>query len=211
MQRTRDKVKLHRQALGREPLIAVVLLAEDDRSMSPHLIYETLSLSHVEELATLLLNEKVYQHLGRSPPSLDRYRVSIERAIAGPPADRSNETWINYVVRDATVGQLAGRLEATIHAPVAEVAFLYGPAFWGRGYATRGLLWLHEHLLSRPTKLELWATTVPANERCQALLRRCGYSPVEITSAPHLISYDPGDLVFRGPCSAEQRNPADSR
>ena len=82
------------------------------------------------------------------------------------------------------------------------MAFLYGPAYWGRGYATRGLLWLHELLFSHPTQLQLWATTVPANKSCQALLRRCGYAPVEIASAPHLLSYDPGDLIFRGPCAA---------
>lgn len=168
--------------------------------MAPDLIYEPLSLSHTDELATLLLNEQVYRHLGGSPPSVEQHRVSIAHMIAGPPADHSNEIWINYVVRDATEGHIVGRLEATIHAPVAEVAFLYGPAYWGRGYATRGLLWLHELLFSHPTQLQLWATTVPANKSCQALLRRCGYAPVEIASAPHLLSYDPGDLVFRGPC-----------
>jgi len=176
-----------------------VLLPKDDRLMSPVLVYESLSLSHADELATLLLNDKVYRHLGGSPPSFERFRVGIERAIAGPPSDRSNEYWINYVVRDAVEERIVGRLEATIHSQVAEVAFLYGPAYWGKGYAMRGLLWLHDELLSLHTKAELWATTVPANDRCQALLRRCGYSLVDIASAPHLLSYDPGDLVFRGP------------
>jgi len=201
-----------RPDLGRRGFrLIIVLLPEHDRLMSPGLVYEPLSLTHADELAALLLNAKVYRYLGGSPPSFERFRAGIERALSGPPADRANEHWINYVVRDSVGGRIVGRLEATIHSQVAEVAFLFGPAYWGKGYAMRGLLWLHDQLRSRYKKSELWATTVPANERCQALLIRCGYSLVDKASAPYLFSYDPGDLVFRGPPAAEQRNAADSR
>jgi RimJ/RimL family protein N-acetyltransferase len=169
-----------------------------------NLLFEPLSLVHADELAALLLHEQVYRHIGGHPPDLARFRTQLEHAVAGPPDHRSNEIWLDYVVLDAASRCLAGRIQATIHPPVAEVAFLFGPVYWGKGYATRALRWLHQVLLAHPARLELWATTVPANEPCQALLRRCGYVAVEPTVAPHLVTYDAGDLVFRGPCAADQ-------
>jgi RimJ/RimL family protein N-acetyltransferase len=164
--------------------------------------YEPLSLDHTDELAALLLNEPVYRHIGGEPPTLERFRIGMARALAGPQAHRAGETWINFAVRECTSDRLVGRLEATIHSGVAEVAFLYGPQHWGNGFATQGLRWLHTFLIAHPTKPRLWATTVPANTACQTLLLRCGYEQVPPTTAPDLITYDPGDLVFRGPSAA---------
>jgi RimJ/RimL family protein N-acetyltransferase len=88
------------------------------------------------------------------------------------------------------------RLEATVHDGIAEVAFLFGPAHWGKGHATAGLLWLHAHLAAEHGAPVLWATTVPANAASRALLERCGYAPRDPASAPLLYTYDEGDLVF---------------
>ncbi|MBD8051048.1 GNAT family N-acetyltransferase [Limnohabitans radicicola] len=170
--------------------------------VSADLLFEPLSLAHMDELAALLLHEQVYRHIGGHPPDLARFRTQVEHAVAGPPHHRSNEIWLDYVVREAASGRLAGRIQATIHPPVAEVAFLFGPGYWGKGYATRALLWLHQALLIHPVRPELWATTVPANQPCQALLRRCGYVAVDSAAAPQLVTYDAGDLVFRGPSAA---------
>lgn len=170
--------------------------------VSTDLLFEPLSLAHIDELAALLLHERVYRHIGGHPPDLARFRTEVEHAVAGPPHHRSNEIWLDYVVREARSGHLAGRIQATIHSSVAEVGFLFGPGYWGKGYATHSLCWFHQVLLSHPARPALWATTVPANEPCQTLLRRCGYVAVDPALAPQLVTYDPGDLVFRGPGAA---------
>lgn len=159
--------------------------------------FEPLTLDDVQPLADLLLDEAVYRHIG-GPPSRERFVLGMRRALAGPPPERADERWLNYAVRQAASGELLGRLEATVQGThTAEVAFLFSPAHWGKGHARRGLLWLHETLRALPGPPSIWATTVPANTRCQALLVRCGYKAVDPAQAPQLRSYDAGDLVYR--------------
>ena len=158
----------------------------------PSIVFDALTLHDLDALEALLRNDAVYRHIGGAP-SAERFRLATTRALAGPPPDRPEERWLNFAVRDAASGALLGRLEATVHDGLAEVAFLFGPAHWGKGHAAQGLQWLHGQLPGLP----LWATTVPGNTRSQALLLRCGYRAVDPASATRLYSYDPGDLVFR--------------
>ncbi len=148
--------------------------------------FEPLLTSHLDALATVLLDPAVYQHIEDELPTPDEFRLGLERALAAPG--------VHYLVRDAAGGML-GRLEATVHHQVAEVAFLFGAQHWGRGYATAGLSWFHDELVRNHAVPEFWATTTSANHRSQALLRRCGYSETGVPGFP-LYSYAPGDLVF---------------
>jgi RimJ/RimL family protein N-acetyltransferase len=159
--------------------------------LAASLLFDALTLRDLDALEALLRNEAVYEHIG-GVPSSELFRLRMTRALAGPPPARSNDRWLNFALRDAASGELLGRLEATVHDGLAEVAFLIGPAHWGRGVATQGLLWMHGQLAGLP----LWGTTVPANKRSQALMLRCGYRPVAPETAPNLYSHDPGDLVF---------------
>ncbi|MCD8482729.1 MAG: GNAT family N-acetyltransferase [Verrucomicrobia bacterium] len=90
---------------------------------------------------------------------------------------------------------MVGRLEATVHHGIAEVAFLLGPEYWGRGYASQSLQWLHAYLAENLALRQYWAVTAPANWRCQKLLLRNGYCEQSPPEFP-LYSYDPGDKIF---------------
>lgn len=172
--------------------------------MDSRLLYTAMSVDDIGPLADVLLHPDVYQHLGGRPDRslfCDRQR----RALAGPPDHLRDEVWVNYTVRLAESGQVVGRLEATVHHQLAEIAYLYGPQFWGNGYATEGVVWLHEKLREFTQIESLWATTTPANTRSAGLLRRCGYlRHDDILSLPKLYSYDPGDLVFRRSTASHQ-------
>jgi len=150
--------------------------------------------SDVAEVAAALDDERVYRYIGGLLP-----RSEIERrllgALRGPPADAPGEIWLNFVVRDAASRAVLGRLEATLHDGIAEVAYLYAPSHWGRGLATAGLHWLHGELRARGVA-ETWAATLPGNVASAALLERCGYRLVPAEGRPLLHSYDDGDLVF---------------
>ena len=161
------------------------------------IIVEPLLIEHLPALATVLRNEAVYKHIGGEVPSLEDFILGLTRALAGPPADRPSERWLNYLMRDAISSKVIGRLESTVTPGKAEVAFLLDPTLWGRGYAHSGLAWLHAELVKVVGPIECWATTVPANLRSQSLLMRSGYSEVDVSLIPPLASYDPGDLVFR--------------
>jgi RimJ/RimL family protein N-acetyltransferase len=164
-------------------------------TLTTRLKFQPLSGADIPELENVLRNEDVYRFIGGKPSSSD-FWLGTERAISGPTEDRTSEVWLNFSARLQGTDQLVGQLQATIHHGVAEVAFLFAPSVWGHGYATEGLLWLHAQLASRPQPPKLWATTVQANVRTQTLLRRCGYVEVAPKDAPHLLTYDEGDLVF---------------
>ena len=151
----------------------------------------------IDALADLLWDERVYEHIGGLPSGADEVALGLRRALIGPPADRGSERWLNYAVRLRANHQLIGRLEATVHAGIAEVAFLLAPASWGHGYAAEGLVWLHDELSRVSPEAQCWATTLPANARSSRLLLDCGYERVDPAVAPDLMTYDEGDWVFR--------------
>lgn len=172
--------------------------------MQRPLQFETLLPSHLDELATVLLHPAVYEHIADSVPSRETFTRNCERALVGPAAGSTNQIWLNYLVRGSS-GMMIGRLEATLHDSVAEVAFLFGPCYWGNGYASEGLQWLHSEITRGYDISTFWATTVPENTRCQRVLRRTGYAPA-LQPFPMLFSYSAGDLAFvRVDRSAERR------
>lgn len=164
--------------------------------MTKRLRIEALAEEHLFELGDLLLDPAVYKHIEESVPSMEEFVLGLRRAIAGPKEQKIEQCWLNYLVRESSSNKMLGRLEATVHSGIAEVAFLFAPKFWGNGYASEGLAWLHGELSKRYGVNRFYATTVTENHRSQALLRRSGYTltspPLEIT----LLSFDEGDLVF---------------
>lgn len=162
--------------------------------MGPSLQIEPLQPAHLEALAVVLRHPEVYAHIGGTVPTVEEFVLGLQRALAGPGPAHPGETWLNHLVRDAD-GAMVGRLEATVHHGLAEVAFVFGPPAWGRGFASAGLRWLHGELARTAGVADFWATTTPANLRSQRLLQRCGYTLAEPPACP-LYSWDPGDLVY---------------
>lgn len=163
--------------------------------MNSRLHIEPLRAEHLTELATQLRLPEVYQHIGELP-SLADFILDREIALQGPSTDASSERWLDYLVRDRKSNQMLGRLEATLHDSLAEIAFMFSPRYWGKGYASEALAWLHVQLRETYGIRSVWATTVAQNTRCLHLLQRAGYQQVR-SKFPVLYSYDEGDLVFR--------------
>lgn len=164
--------------------------------MSSRLTFEPLKESHAVELAAVLLSEQVYKYISEQPPTEDEYRERVGHILKGPPASKPGLSFENYAVRLASTGLIIGTLEATIHDTLVEVAYLFGPQYWGKGYATEALSWFGTLFLGRDSTSGLWAATLPTNLRSVALLTRCGYRQTEPQHAPRLLSYEEGDLVF---------------
>jgi len=160
-----------------------------------------LQAADAGELFAALDDPRVGEFIGGPDvTTVEALRDRIERVAAGPPADRPDERWLNYVVRlrrDATV---VGRLEATIHGDWAEVAYVFAPAHWGLGYATEGTRWLMDHLMTARQMTELWAAVHPHNERSTALVERLGFV-VRAQPRRGLASYDDGDVAYQWPAS----------
>jgi RimJ/RimL family protein N-acetyltransferase len=157
------------------------------------LTIEPLDPMHAEALFAALDDPRVTAHIaGPGVPTLDDLRRRIVRVLTGPPPG-SAETWCNWVV--LLNGTVIGRLEATLHHEIAEIAYLFGPRWWGHGYATEATAWMLDEV-RRMGATACWATVEPANDASIRLLARLGFTRVDPPYGA-LVSYDPGDLVFR--------------
>jgi len=155
------------------------------------LVIEPLAPEHATGLFAALDDLRVGTHIGG--PDVTTLEALERRIAALLSAAPDGEEWRNWVVRHD--GIIVGRLEATLHDDIAEVAYVFGPAWWGRGFATEGARWMVDHLDGDVS--QQWATVLPANGPSIALLQRLGFDAADAESAPvPLMSYDDGDLVF---------------
>ena len=103
---------------------------------------------HADEMAAVLSDPALHEFTGGAPLGPDALRERYRRLAAGAP--EPGVIWGNWVIRDRQSGRLAGYVQATITAGEdggqAEVAWVVGTAWQGRGLATeaaRGLIgWL---------------------------------------------------------------------
>jgi RimJ/RimL family protein N-acetyltransferase len=90
-----------------------------------------LKVEYAEEMAKVLSDPGLYAYTGGEPPSAAGLKARYERQLAGP--DRSDEQWLNWVVQAGE--ELAGFVQATITGRTAEIAWVIGTPWQGRGYA----------------------------------------------------------------------------
>ena len=172
--------------------------AQAEERCSSRLVFECLGGEHAAELFDVLSHPLVSQYLGCEPPqSVAELAVQFTRMAIGPAANSNDKAWINYAVRRKLDEKWIGRVQATIHDAWAEVAYLFGPSYWGHGYAAESLSWLHTRLQHDYGLTEFWATTACTNERSICLLLRSGYESTNCTDARTLSTHAPGDVAFR--------------
>ncbi|HZJ54759.1 MAG TPA: GNAT family N-acetyltransferase [Myxococcaceae bacterium] len=160
-------------------------------SPDPALVFEPLGPGHATVLFPVLGDARVWEHvLGSDGATEEQMRAAYARRAAGP--ERPGERWINHAVRLAG-GPYLGRVEASTHTGEgwAEIAYVFGLAQRGRGYARCAVRWLLDQLEVD----EVWACTTPANVRSRRLLEALGFR--QAPPARPLASWDPGDLTYR--------------
>jgi RimJ/RimL family protein N-acetyltransferase len=171
------------------------------RLTSKRLTYEPLASQHAAGLVVALGDERVGRYIGGPDvTTLDAARERIEYLRRTDPATWG-ERWLNWVVfaDDLPDRPLIGRVEATVHierSPVsAEIAYLFGPAWWGRGYATEATAWMIDRLAADHGVRTVWATVDPANSRSIGLLVRLGFAEAPLPPQG-IASYEHGDVVM---------------
>jgi [ribosomal protein S5]-alanine N-acetyltransferase len=163
---------------------------------TPRLTIETLTRAHAADLADALLDARVYTYIaGDYPNTVDALADKFEKMAAGAPPHFVNETWLNFAVRVRETGVAIGVLESTVIEDRAEIGYMFGPAYWGQGYASEALTWLHAHVREHFSISAFWATVMPGNDRSAGVLRKFGYREY-FGELPMLTTYDPGDWVF---------------
>jgi RimJ/RimL family protein N-acetyltransferase len=169
--------------------------APDAAFATARLVLEPLADSHAAGLHAALDDPAVSRFLLHPEvTTLEALRARIAELVAGPPSSRPGERWWNFAVMMGAERTIIGRVEATTYGDWGEIAYVFGPRWWGHGLATEATRWLIDHLGAQGV-VELWAAVHPANEPSRRLCARLGFLPVDQPARP-IASFDPGDSVF---------------
>lgn len=106
-----------------------------------------LAPQYAAEMAEVLGDPELHRYIGGAPLGARELRERYERLAAGSGV--AGVAWCNWVVRLDAADRLTGTVQATVTGARAEVAWVVGAAWQGRGIATeaaRGMVgWLRGH------------------------------------------------------------------
>ena len=158
-----------------------------------HLKLEPLDLCHASQLFEALDDEQVGKFIGGPDvATLAELEDRIQHLKTVPAAD-SGQRWFNYAVLLDSV--VIGRVEATAHDGIVEIAYLLNPSLWGQGLGTAATELLLNELRSEGEH-DFWATLVPENVASARVVEHLGFAEIDAKLAPKLLSFDEGDRVF---------------
>jgi RimJ/RimL family protein N-acetyltransferase len=97
-----------------------------------------LRVEYAEEMAKVLADPDLYTFTGGEPPTAKGLETRYRRQLEGP--GRADEHWLNWVIQYD--GQFVGYVQATVTGSIAEIAWVVGTDWQGRGYAKEAALGL---------------------------------------------------------------------
>ena len=141
-----------------------------------------LRVADAAEMVDVLMDPSLYAFIGGRAPShselLDRYAAQV----VGHSPD-GTELWRNWVVRERPGGAATGFVQATITGDdatrIAEVAWVIGVRWQGRGYATEAVGGLVRRL-ERSGVREIVAHLHPDHAASAAVAGRIGLEPTDV-------------------------------
>jgi RimJ/RimL family protein N-acetyltransferase len=96
-----------------------------------------LRVEYAEEMARVLSDPELYVFTGGEPVTAEALAARYERQTAG--SSDPSESWLNWVISSLVDDELVGYVQATVvdgeQGRVAELAWVVGTPWQGRGYA----------------------------------------------------------------------------
>lgn len=137
-----------------------------------------LLVEHADEMARVLADPALHRYTGGSPDTPQALRSRYQRMTAGAPDPAVS--WLNWVIHLRDEACLTGTVQATVspsgHGHTAEIAWVVGIPWQGRGFATeaaRGLVdWL-----SRQAVQDVIAHIHPEHQASAAVATAAGLTP----------------------------------
>ncbi|WP_055552266.1 GNAT family N-acetyltransferase [Streptomyces sp. NBRC 110028] len=133
---------------------------------------------HAPEMADALSDPALHTFTGGAPLSPAALRARYERLAAGSPDPEV--AWCNWVLHAAAERCLVGTVQATVSGPAAdrtaEVAWVVGTPWQGRGYATEAARALVGWLATRCVA-QVIAHIHPRHAASAAVARAAGLAP----------------------------------
>jgi RimJ/RimL family protein N-acetyltransferase len=134
-------------------------------------VLEPLRVEHAPELAALFDDPELHRFIGGRPEALDEVTARVGRQIAGTSPD-GRQGWLNWVLRTAD-GAAIGTLQATLTGAEAELAWVVGSAYQGRGYAGEAAIAVRDWLRDQGIE-EFTAHIRPDHAASAGVARRLG-------------------------------------
>ncbi|MER6274129.1 GNAT family N-acetyltransferase [Streptomyces sp900105755] len=139
-----------------------------------------LRVEHAPEMATVLSDPALHTFIGGTPDTPQALRSRYQRMTAGSPDPAIS--WLNWVIRLRDESCLTGTVQATIspsgHGPVAEIAWVVGPSWQGRGIATEAARELVDWLSQQPVHTVI-AHIHPEHRASAAVATAAGLTPTD--------------------------------
>jgi RimJ/RimL family protein N-acetyltransferase len=148
--------------------------------LEPTIVTERLVLSRlaggdVDDLAAMLLDPRLYDHIDGRPASPADATARVERWLSGSPDP--DVLWVNYVARED--GRLVGLAQATVvglHSGTCEVAYLVDPSAQRRGFGTEMVRALCAELRDTVKPAEFTAHVLPGHAASEGVVRAIGFA-----------------------------------
>ncbi|MDH6703825.1 RimJ/RimL family protein N-acetyltransferase [Kitasatospora sp. MAA19] len=131
---------------------------------------------HAEEMAAALADPALHAFTGGRPATADELRARYARLAAGSPDPA--ETWGNWALRLRSDGRLTGYVQTTVHPDAAELAWVVGTPWQGRGLATEAARALLAHLTAAGVTT-VTAHIHPDHHASAAIARALGLTPTD--------------------------------
>ena len=113
-----------------------------------------LQVAHAEEMAVVLSDPALHTFIGGTPDTPQALRSRYQRMTAGSPDPAVS--WLTWVIRLRDESCLTGTVQATVgpsgNGPIAEVAWVVGTPWQGRGIATEAARGLVDWLSRQPVQ-----------------------------------------------------------
>lgn len=147
-----------------------------------------LRVEHAEEMAAVLSDPALHTFIGGTPDTPQALRSRYQRLTAGSPDPAVS--WLNWVIRLRDASCLTGTVQATIsfsdrdynrdrdHGPVAEIAWVVGTPWQGRGIAVEAAQGLVDWLSRQPVRT-LRAHIHPDHRASAAVATAAGLTPTD--------------------------------
>ncbi|WP_217127537.1 GNAT family N-acetyltransferase [Streptomyces sp. AC558_RSS880] len=139
-----------------------------------------LHVEHAEEMAAVLSDPALHTFIGGTPDAPQALRSRYQRTTAGSPDPAVS--WLNWVIRLRDKSCLTGTVQATVspsgHGPIAEIAWVVGTPWQGRGIATEAARGLVARLGRQPVRTVI-AHIHPEHRASAAVATAAGLTPTD--------------------------------
>jgi RimJ/RimL family protein N-acetyltransferase len=123
-------------------------------------------------MVEVLADPSLYGFTGGEAPAAETLRARYERQAAGASADGS-EVWANWIVRRRDDGAAVGYVQAGVGAAGADLAWVIGTPWQGRGFAGEAAAALAAFLCEQGVA-RLTAHVHPRHEASRRVAARAG-------------------------------------